>query len=110
VLFLQEILLLQQTVHRECLERTSLLEKMKSGKVLPDLGPTSYPVPSLAGGASVRRSSITTNRNPAITNATEGDDPHEERDTSDNDPSQPKASLYERLRRAGQRKSKTRKT
>ncbi|OQR81241.1 hypothetical protein ACHHYP_16632 [Achlya hypogyna] len=33
----QEISLLQQTVHRECLERTSMLEKMRSAKILPDM-------------------------------------------------------------------------
>ncbi|RLN58914.1 hypothetical protein BBJ29_000193 [Phytophthora kernoviae] len=33
----REISLLQQTVHRECLERTSLLDRLRSGKVLPEM-------------------------------------------------------------------------
>ncbi|RHY28536.1 hypothetical protein DYB32_005895 [Aphanomyces invadans] len=32
-----EIHLLQLTVHRECMERTSMLEKMRSAKILPDM-------------------------------------------------------------------------
>lgn len=89
---------MQQTVHRECLERTSLLEKMRSGKVLPDL------MPSAIEASMLRRSSSTPRRDTpsSATNHTE----HDESDArEDHDPTQPKAaSFYERLRRAGHRK------
>lgn len=104
---MQEIYLLQQTVHRECLERTSLLEKMRSGKVLPDMT-----VSVSSTDASMRRSSIATpRREQPATNATEADDPDDRDDNggADHDASQPKATFYERLRRAGQRKAKPRK-
>ncbi|OQS05170.1 hypothetical protein THRCLA_02651, partial [Thraustotheca clavata] len=39
----EEISLLQQTVHRECLERTSMLEKMRSAKIVPDIMEFSNP-------------------------------------------------------------------
>ncbi|RHY95656.1 hypothetical protein DYB35_005961 [Aphanomyces astaci] len=43
----QEIQLLQQTVHRECMERTSMLEKMRSAKILPDMVTTHGSSPHL---------------------------------------------------------------
>ncbi|EQC31213.1 hypothetical protein SDRG_11136 [Saprolegnia diclina VS20] len=42
----QEIALLQQTVHRECMERTSMLEKMRSAKILPDNSASTSDAPS----------------------------------------------------------------
>ncbi|KAL3667223.1 hypothetical protein V7S43_007458 [Phytophthora oleae] len=81
----REIALLQQTVHRECMERTSLLERMRSGKVLPEIGIPSLP----ARSASIASTSC--------------DDTDEH---TTNEEQQPKASFYEKLRRAGSRKAK----
>lgn len=68
---------------------------MRSGKILPDNTP-------LDTSAAVRKS-ITPNHNEEDGREEEdGDDP-----STGNDNTQPKASFYERLRRAGHRKSKT---
>lgn len=82
----QEILLLQQTVHRECMERTSLLEKLRSGKILPDETLTPE-----------RRSFKSSE-------ATHGDNNDEDAGEIESKPRA--ASFYEKLRRAGSHRSK----
>ncbi|KAG2761282.1 hypothetical protein PC129_g19570 [Phytophthora cactorum] len=90
----REISLLQQTVHRECMERTSLLERMRSSKVLPEIA-----IPSLAAPSDSRASN----------SCNDTDDCTERLEHSANENQQPKASFYEKLRRAGSRKAKPRK-
>lgn len=93
---LQEIALLQQTVHRECLERTSLLEKLRSGKILPDLCQS-----------SVRSSEVSfVHRSSVHPSTGEGDSEIEGADRV-NSILEPKASFYEKLR--GRKKAKPRK-
>jgi hypothetical protein len=87
---------LQQTVHRECLERTSLLEKLRSGKILPDVCPP--PGVRSSEASFVHRSSI----HPSSAEQ-DSDVDGEERAGG----SEPKASFYEKLR--GRKKSKARK-
>ncbi|KAG7387075.1 hypothetical protein PHYPSEUDO_014729 [Phytophthora pseudosyringae] len=87
----REIALLQQTVHRECMERTSLLERMRSVKVLPEIGITSLVAPM------------------ASSSRDDTDDSTEHLEHTANGDQQPKASFYEKLRRAGSRKAKPRK-
>ncbi|KAF4042982.1 hypothetical protein GN244_ATG04724 [Phytophthora infestans] len=75
----REISLLQQTVHRECMERTSLLERMRSSKVLPEIA-----IPSLAAPNSISSSSC---------NDTEDCTERSDHSVSEHQP--PKASFYE---------------
>ncbi|CEG38141.1 uncharacterized protein PHALS_08231 [Plasmopara halstedii] len=86
-----EIALLQQTVHRECLERTSLLERIRGGKVkvLPEIGISTI----------ISDSIVSSNR----------DDADVSNGYLEQNAKQPKASLYEKLRRAGSRKSNLKK-
>ncbi|KAL4161555.1 hypothetical protein PRNP1_002109 [Phytophthora ramorum] len=99
----REIALLQQTVHRECMERTSLMERMRSGKVVPEMGIAAMPV-SFGHNeqASVMRSSTSS----SIEDISERT---EDMDLATAEDQQPKASFYEKLRRGGSRKAKPRK-
>ncbi|KAL4138500.1 hypothetical protein PRIC2_002006 [Phytophthora ramorum] len=99
----REIALLQQTVHRECMERTSLMERMRSGKVVPEMGIAAMPV-SFGHNeqASVMRSSTSSSLED-ISERTE------DMDLATAEDQQPKASFYEKLRRGGSRKAKPRK-
>lgn len=85
----REIALLQQTVHRECMERTSLLERIRGGnvKVLPETG-----IALSTSSDSVVQSNF---------DYTDGSN-----ECLDQSAKQPKASFYEKLRRAGSRKAK----
>ncbi|RLN59772.1 hypothetical protein BBJ28_00003687 [Nothophytophthora sp. Chile5] len=105
----REIALLQQTVHRECMERTSLLERMRSGKVLPDVSTPSTLAPAVSGdsrNSSTNRRSVNQSLDQCSVDDDDGDD---EQLGYSAEEQQPKASFYEKLRRAGHRKTKPRK-
>ncbi|RLN95045.1 hypothetical protein BBJ28_00022319 [Nothophytophthora sp. Chile5] len=105
----QEIALLQQTVHRECMERTSLLERMRSGKVLPDVSTPSASAPAVFGdsrNSSTNRRSVNQSLDQRSVDDDDGDDEQLGYSAGEQ---QPKASFYEKLRRAGHRKTKPRK-
>ncbi|KAE9052155.1 hypothetical protein PR003_g1003 [Phytophthora rubi] len=98
----REIALLQQTVHRECMERTSLLERMRSGKVLPEL-------PDVVSASFEKFERTSVMRSVTSSSSEDTGEGSERLGHGAIEDQQPKASFYEKLRRAGSRKPKTRK-
>lgn len=94
-------------MHRECLERTSLLEKMRGTKILPDVVGTMNP--AAAADTSSRRNNSSNRGGQREATSNSDDDESSREPAEQSESSQPKASFYEKLRKAGQRKSKPRK-
>nr|CCA21390.1 conserved hypothetical protein [Albugo laibachii Nc14] len=93
-----EIVVLQRTVYRECLERTSLLERMRAANILPEI-PGSIPE-SIDFSSSSKDTLLKCNK----------EDSTIQQDVDELNSQAPKASLYEKLRQASLRKSKPRRS